>query len=184
MLASKYLTDDADRVNRFLTGNQKKVEDEFKRLSADFNVPPDELQQYVDALTDGGLSTALGMIAGRFVTTTAEAQKVLEEGAKSAPLQALFPIQKVRDGHVVATIGSLDSDPEGRLINQLAQNTAIHNFFLHAVLDRLREGYNPTPEDIWQWICGCGFFSGREEPVKGAALDIPMTCGASEGQRP
>jgi hypothetical protein len=160
------LTDDADRVSRFLTGNQQKVQDEFKGFSADFKVSPKDLQKYVDALTDGGLAAALEIVAGRFVARAAEARTILDEGAKTAPLQALFPIQRVRDGHVVATIGSLAEDPEGRLINQLAQNIAIHNFFLHAAIKRMRERYSPTAEDISQWICACGFFSGREELIR------------------
>jgi lysyl-tRNA synthetase class 1 len=156
----------ADRVSAFLSGNQEQMSKEFKTISADFKVPADKLKAYVDALTDGGLESALGMIAARFLTRVSDAKEVLEEGAKKAPLQALIPIQKIRDGHVVATIGSVEDDPEGRLINQLAQNISIQTFFLHAGIQRLLERHTPMAADIAKWICEGGLFAGREDLIK------------------
>ena len=166
MYTREGLREDADRVNQFLSGNQQALNKEFKTISADFKIPPDTLTEYVNGLTDGGLDEALGRIAARFLTRVADAKEVLEEGAKHAPLQALIPIQKIRDGHVVATIGSVEQDPEGRLIHQLAQNIGIQTVFLDAALRRLRERYKPSAADVAKWVCESGFLADREELIE------------------
>lgn len=155
------LRDEADRVNRFLSSNEEQLTKEFKTISAGFKIPPDKLKAFVDSLTEGGLSNALALIAAKFITRTEDAKSVLEDGAKHAPLQAMIPIQKVRDGHVVAMIGSVESDPEGRLINQLAQNIGLQTVFLHATVERLRERYDPSASEVSDWVCESGLFAGR-----------------------
>lgn len=165
MYVREGLRDDAARVTRFLSGNQDRLSKEFKAISADFSIPAEEMKKYVDGLTEGSLEETLGRIAVRFMSSASQAREILAEGAKRTPFQSMMPIQKIRDGHVVAVIGSVEGDPEGRLIYQLAQNISIQTVFLLAAIDRMLERYNPTAPAIASWICACGLFGGREKLI-------------------
>ena len=166
MYVREGLRADAARVTRFLSGNQDRLSKEFKGISADFSIPAEKMKEYVDDLTEGGLDNALGTIAVKFISSASQARELLDEGAKRTPFQSMMPIQKIRDGHVVAVIGSVEGDPEGRLVNQLALNISIQTIFLLATVDRMLERYAPEASGIASWVCACGLFAGRETLIE------------------
>ena len=60
----------------------------------------------------------------------------------------MIGVQKIADGHIAAQAGSVESDPDGRLIMQLAQMIEMESLFLSTALDKTHEIYKPTPKEI------------------------------------
>jgi hypothetical protein len=166
LYAREGLREDVERINKTLTGNQEDLQKEFKTITAKLEISKDELERYANAVTDGGLDAALTNIAARFVARTADAKRTLEKMLEAAPLQSLFPIVKIRDGHVVAGVGSVQDDPDGRLITQLAENISIQTLFLIVAVDRMLERYRPSAKDIVDWLCRSPAFDGREQLIE------------------
>ena len=77
----------------------------------------------------------------------------------------MIPVVTVQgDGRPTAKIDSLDEDAEGRLHAQLAQSIGFCQPFLTYTLEKLREKYTPSVDDILDTLCRSPLFieSGRE----------------------
>ena len=65
-----------------------------------------------------------------------------------APLISMIGVHKIADGHIAAQAGSVENDPDGRLIMQLAQMIEMESSFLSTALDRTHELYKPTAKEV------------------------------------
>ncbi|EAQ81524.1 DUF4209 domain-containing protein [Blastopirellula marina] len=125
---------------------------EAKPISADVEVPPDELEKFLTELTDGGLDTALQSIAGHFVPHLDTLRDRLKRFRKEFPMGTMWPIAKMAEGQMVGQIGSIDADPDGALLNAVADEIRHGKFFLEKSLDRLRERYSITADQIVDFL--------------------------------
>jgi hypothetical protein len=63
-------------------------------------------------------------------------------------MTALFPMALLDDDQVVARVGSADTDEEGRLINEMAQDMQFWTIFLMQSLERMFTEYDLLPEQF------------------------------------
>jgi lysyl-tRNA synthetase class 1 len=143
---------EAERVQMEARSRGEQARGEAKPISADVEVPPDELEKFLTELTDGGLDTALQNIAGHFVPHLDTLRERLKRFRKEFPMGTMWPIAKMAEGQIVAQIGPVDTDPEGALINGVADEIRHGRFFLEKTLDRLRERYSVTAEQIMDFL--------------------------------
>ena len=134
---------------------------EAKPISAEVEVQPEDLENFVSTLTDGGLDSALETIASHFVPRLDTLRERLERLRKDFPMGTMWPIAKMAEGQMVGHIGPIDTDPEGAMLNAVANEIRNGRFFLEKTLDRLRERYDVTSDQIVDFLFESVSFTPR-----------------------
>lgn len=151
------MKDDAQRVQVAAEKKGKRAHEDMKQLSASVQISAAEMDQYLAAMTAGSLDLAYKRIAVRFITKATAARDFMKQMMSQAPLVSMIGVHKIADGHIAAQAGSVESDPDGRLIMQLAQMIELESMFLTAALDKTHELYKPDVKTILDRL--------RESPV-------------------
>ncbi|OFW17766.1 MAG: hypothetical protein A3H27_05855 [Acidobacteria bacterium RIFCSPLOWO2_02_FULL_59_13] len=143
---------DAERVQLASLEKAKNIEGSMAQISAEVQIPHEELEKYLDWFTGGDLNSSLLRIAVNFIPDVNDARKFLLHTNQEFPLQALFSVAKIDEGQIVATAGSVQDDEEGQLHMQLAQNIQFSQPFLVEALHRMRVRYKPTVEQYLDFL--------------------------------
>ena len=132
----------------------KNIASDLKEVSATVEVKKEDIEKEVERLIgSGNLSTSLLNVAHGFIPKVDQARKFLEQMRTQAPLLSMLSVGIVEsDGHTSANVGSLDEDPEGRLHRQLGQTIGFYQPFLALTLERLREKYKPSIDEILKFL--------------------------------
>ncbi|MGC2370804.1 MAG: DUF4209 domain-containing protein, partial [Candidatus Sulfotelmatobacter sp.] len=88
-----------------------------------------------------------------------------------APLVSMIGVQKIADGHIAAQAGSIENDPDGRLIMQLAQLIEMESLFLTTALDRTHEIYKPGAKEIVSVLQQSPVFVEEGESLLGEGIE-------------
>ena len=142
------MRDDAQRVQLASEEKGKRAHEDMKEISARVEISEAEVEEFVKAITADSLDLAYKRIAVRFLTRATAARNFLKEMMHQAPLVSMIGIQKIADGHIAAQVGSVEGDPDGRLIMQLAQMIEMESLFLSTALDKTHELYKPTAKQV------------------------------------
>ena len=143
---------EAERIQIEARRRGEQARGEAKPISAGLEVPSDELDKFLTELTDGGLDAALQNIAGHFVPDLNTLRDRLKQFRKEFPMGTMWPIAKMAEGQMVGQIGSIDTDPDGALLNAVADEIRHGKFFLEKTFDRLRERYSVTADQIVDFL--------------------------------
>ena len=143
---------EAERVQLDARKHGELARSEAKLVSAEPEVLPDELEEVLDELTDGGLETALEKIATYFLPHLDALREQLKRFQQKSSLGTMWPIAKMSEGQMVAQIGPVDMDPDGALLNAVADEIRQDRFFLEKTLDRLRERYPVSVDQIVDFL--------------------------------
>lgn len=144
------LKQDAEQLQLLSAKKGERISDDLKQYSVKVELKQKDMDDLVNHLLGSGdLRKSLDSIAYYFIPKADEAKKVLERIKTDAPLISMFPITIIeKDGRPTAKIGSVDEDAEGRLYKQLGETISFYQPFLVFVLEKLREKYAPTVEDV------------------------------------
>ncbi|HET9377525.1 MAG TPA: DUF4209 domain-containing protein [Chthoniobacterales bacterium] len=159
------LKDEAERLQIVLATKGKDMAADLKEVSVSIELKQEEIEEFIEQLTAGGLKKAVLLVAGYFVPKVEEAKKQLEYIRENAPLMSMIPMVKIDDGRPTAMIGALDDDPDGRLHNQLGQTLNFHQPFLVRALSRLRERYSASVDDILDCLFDSPMFANSRREL-------------------
>jgi Domain of unknown function (DUF4209) len=81
------------------------------------------------------------------------------------PILARTGITRIVDGHFAAQAGSIETDPDGRLIMQLAQYIDTEGLFLTATLTRIREKHKMDTSTILAMLFESPVFDSDRTPL-------------------
>jgi hypothetical protein len=85
---SRGMAADAERVQLAIAN----VRRDMQAIKVPVSVSKKELDDFLNALTDGGVEKALGKIVSRFIPKARKVREQNQESLRLAPLQALVPI--------------------------------------------------------------------------------------------
>jgi hypothetical protein len=153
------MAEDATRVEALVRARSADAAAEMKKIEVPLDIKKEEIDRWLDEITDGTAEQALVRIAVRLtVREDSTRQQVLEQ-AKIAPIQALMPIDIAGpDGFTVAKIGSVEDDLEGRVIHHATQMLSFKAPWLGAALDKALEKHRIGLEHLMTHIYACPFF--------------------------
>lgn len=139
---------------------------EMKPVSTFTQIPAEEVERFLDAVTTGTLEKVLVRIAVNFVPDKAALTEEVHRIAKVAPLSALIT-QKLtdREGRTVAEIGSVEEDLDGRLVRQASQHMQLESPWLRASIDRMRQRLQPTEADLRAHLVRSPVFDAGKGPI-------------------
>ncbi len=147
------MKNEADEIAHRLREVAAHVEEEMVAVSTKTNISQGDLERYLESMVEGELDQVLMRIVGQFLPNRDKAVKEVQNLAKEAPVQSLVThtIQD-HDGRVVAQVGPLDDDPEGRVLLYIAEQMGFKALFLELVLDRMRSKFSPRAEDLLAYL--------------------------------
>ncbi len=131
----------------------------MKVISHEFSISVEEMEKFVDGLTDGDLQKVLERIAVYYVPDPEEIKKQVLDLSKGTPLHSLIPITITDwEGRPIAKVGSIEDDLEGRVVNQTSQYMSVSSVFLRATIDKIKSKFNPTCEELINHIAKSPLF--------------------------
>jgi hypothetical protein len=155
------LDEEAERVQIVARSRGEQARGEAQPLDADIKIPPDELEKFVNELTEGGFEEAIQNIVGRYIPDLDALRDRLKRFRKEFPMGTMWPIVKMSEGQMVAKIGSVDTDPDGALLNAVSDEISHMRKFLAAAFDRTWQRYSVTPEQVVSFIYESPAFTVR-----------------------
>jgi len=160
------MKDEADKISNKLRELGRKAKDEFKEIKIPIEIPKNELEKYINWLTDGDLKTVLQKIAVNYIPKKDEVIKQLQDLSKKAPISFSFT-HKIMDaeGRPVATVGSLEEDIDGHIVLQISQNMQISSIFLRETLNTLIDKFKLTTEEIIDYLYESPIFDERRKEL-------------------
>ena len=152
MLASNWLSKAHRTLRDFgMLGEAEKLEPqlrekandtitEMQEISVEAEIPIEEIENYLNWLTEGPIEQCLKFIAAQFIPRQARLKEQVENIAANHPLLNLVAhTQLATDGRPVAVVGSAEEDLDGRIAMEMTQNMHIQAFVLRGALERLQE---------------------------------------------
>jgi Domain of unknown function (DUF4209) len=142
------LKDDASRIHSVLESRGPDAQTGMRRVAIPVQINMEDVEKYAEALTGGDERQALRQIGMRFIPQVDEVHAMNEQMMARAPLSTLIPIRRFEAGHVAAIVGSQDEDPDGRLINQIANRIGFEVPWLAVAFDKAKTRYGLEPEQL------------------------------------
>ncbi len=160
------IKDEAERILNKIREKGKKAKDEFKEIKIPVEIPKDELEKYINWLTDGDLKTVLQKIAVNYIPRKDEAIKQLQDLSKESPILFLLTRKiMTTEGQPVATVGSLEEDINSHIILQISQNMQISSIFLRETLNALMDKFKLTTEKIIRYFYESSIFDEKKKEI-------------------
>ncbi|MBI3810007.1 MAG: DUF4209 domain-containing protein [Nitrospirae bacterium] len=154
---------DAERVALVIRELGPKVLANMKPLSYQQEIPREEFDAYIESIVAGTFEEAFARIVMGYIPKRGEVEKQLHDLSRRAPLSFLFTKQLMdHRGRVVATIGSLEDDPDGHVVNQMSQNMHVVSVFLAAVLDRAINKFSVSEDALLNYLLLSPLFDGEQ----------------------
>jgi len=156
---------EAERLQLLSAEKGRKIKDDLKEVSTTVKITKEELDAQIEQLIGSGdLNISLQNIAQFFIPKVDHAKKLLAMMQADAPLLSAFGVKITEsDGHTSAQVGSVEKDPEGRLHMQLGQTLGFYQPILVLTLERLRERYKPTLDNIFKFLGQSFLFANSAE---------------------
>lgn len=132
------LTNEANSVLIRLRELGPRINEELRPISSSFEIPKDKLDAFTNFIVEGDPNLIFHKIIQNFIPKRDVIKERMFELAKNAPLSYIIPtsIQDNR-GRVIATIGSLEDDLDGRLINEISQSLSFRAIFVHHIFYKI-----------------------------------------------
>ncbi len=146
------LDEDAERVQIVARNRGEQARGEAQAVPEDMDIPPDELENFVNELTEGGFEEAIQNIVGHYIPDLDALRDRLRRFRKEFPMATMWPIAKMSEGQMVAKIGPVDTDPDGALLNAVSDEISHMRKFLAAAFDRTWQRYSVTPEQVVSFL--------------------------------
>ena len=149
-----------------------KVNDELKPISHTMDIPRNEIEKYVNSMTDGTVEDFLNGFISNYIPIKEDVKKQLFQFAKAAPLQFMVR-QSLQDekGRVVAIIGSLENDLEGHIVRQVSQGLTFASLFMQLILKKAKEKFPLSKVDIIKYIENSPIIDRSRIPIIEKSLD-------------
>ncbi len=95
---------------------------------------------------------------------------LLQQVAEKAPFTARIGVKRVVDGRLAAQAGSIEEDPDGRLIMQLAEWVKVCNPLLNRSIGHLRDTAGITADLILATVDESPAFAAEQRPLVQAGV--------------
>ncbi len=159
------LKDEAEQLQIAAKKKGEDGESQMVRSEHSVEIPQEEIDTFVKAITEGDLDSTFIRLGVWFCPKLDEISNQLEEMQANAPFYSMVPLSKLSENQVIAHAGSVQSDPAGRLMFEMAHNLKFSAAFLQLAIDRMREKYNCSAETILPFLFKSPLFDQDRQPL-------------------
>lgn len=150
--------EDAERVQRLVEASNLAAAEQMKPHEFTMEVSREEIEEVLGSLVKGTKEETFKRLAIQFMVRRKPLEEFLAEASEKFPLSTIMPQSMIQAGRVVAKIGGLSDDPDGHLIMQASRHVMLSNGWLTWAIERAKETYNLTGDDIVEWANRTGLF--------------------------
>ena len=171
-----HLKEKAEDISKRILEIGSSVVNSMSAFSHGIDIPEEKLEAYLNSMVKGGLETSLDRISAQFIPKKDAVEDQVLELVKKHPISYLFE-KKLHDhnGRPVATIGSVENDLNGHIIDQLSQNMTIDSFFLRNSFNKLYKTYNPSSLDLSDYILSSPIFDHTKREIIDRGINAFIT---------
>jgi lysyl-tRNA synthetase class 1 len=145
--------------------NRKAMEEAIKTSNAAMatvgvpvEIKREDVDKFVASVVQGNAGTTFALLAETFLIRKALIEKLVQEGAEIAPLQAMIPKQIMAADHVAGKVGSVEDDANGPLIHRAEFYLAFDSVWLMQSLEAAIETHELTADHFAVWSARHGLF--------------------------
>ena len=149
-----------------------KVNDNLKTISTEYQIPVDEINEYISIFTEKDLDYAFKKLVIEFLPKKEEMQKQVKEQSKKTAVNFLFTRQ-LQDykGRVVATVGSITENLEPHVILQLSQYMEFTQFFLTKAIEAIANKFALNPSELVDYLYQSPVFGEEKKRIITKAVE-------------
>ncbi len=159
------LSAEVEQIKTSMKKKGREAQSEMVHTTRSVEIPDTEIQEFLQGLVGDGIEMALGRVSSWFCPQLSEIHEQLEEIKQQAKLLSMIPFAKVADDQVIARAGSIESDPGGRAMMQMAENIKGIAGLLALAIDRIRTDFGLTAEVILDFLYQSPFFDPDRRPL-------------------
>jgi len=154
------LPDHAKQLEPVLREMSEKSVDEFQEHRLEFEIPQDQFDEYLRRFSEDSVETALKRIAAEFVPDRNKTEQQVIDLSQKAPLQGFISQTMMgSEGRMVANIGSVEEDLDGRVVTQTSQNLSFEAIFLDAAISKIKTDKGLNKNHILEFLRQSPLFS-------------------------
>jgi hypothetical protein len=142
------LKEEAEQFQIAAKEKGEEAKGQMVRHSQSVEIPVEEMDEFLENITEGGLEETLTRIAFSLFPKLDEISKLLEDTQDQSKLLSMIPVAKMGENQVIARAGSIEDDSEGRMMFQMADSLKYTAIFLGKAFDRTRERYEFTSKTV------------------------------------
>jgi len=143
----------------------KEAEGQMAHQSFSVEIPKAEIEIFLEEITAGDLESTLRRLAVDFCPRIDDLRKHLAGVKQKAKMLSMVSQSKMGEQQVIARAGPIDSDPEGRLMFQMAEHVQWVTSLLTASIDRMRSKYEFSPETMREFLSKSLLFEESRIPL-------------------
>lgn len=159
------LNKEAERIAVKIQKVGPQMAKDLKQITHKIDIQNDDMEKFMSQFYDLDLDSTYKRIASIFIPKRIEIEKQLDELFNSAPLSFLVNKQIIDyNGVPIATIGSLEDDRIGNVVQQMAQNLKISSIFLGFAIEETKKRFKMSYEDFVQYLYESPLFLIEKKP--------------------
>lgn len=108
-------------------GASAGIEKELVRTSVSTTIPQEDLDRAIDDLTNGSKDEVLRKIAFNFLPNVEDTEKLVKDIASKSIVMNFRQEIIAEGGRVTATVGGVDEDLDGHVVQQLCRTIQFHS---------------------------------------------------------
>lgn len=162
---------EAEELLVLIRKNGERAAAEMGQIPFEFEISEAEFKAYVDDMLSGSEQDILMKIARQYIPNQEEAKKQITKISKIAPTQFILGKTLMDSkGRTVAKIGSLETDPDGHIIDQISQTMLLSSIFLRRVFEGGVERKTINVNGLLEYLKSSPVISEDRMPILEMAL--------------
>jgi hypothetical protein len=149
-----------------------RVQAQMQPVTVETATDRSKIDAYVRAMTGRTLEEGLENFAVRFIPVREELVAQIKDLQARFISESLFGQRAIlQDGHVVACIGTYDTDPDGKVAHFTSQHVGLTTPFRAMVLDSIVKAYNPSAVQLLTWLRQSPVYTDERASLINAGLE-------------
>lgn len=150
--------DDAERVRRLMAEKVRAARDEMTTFKQEVEIKPEDREKFLASIVVEGGPETLVRIAVEFLLRRAQLEAEIQEQKENTPLLAMLNQTIMGEDHVVATVGSVEDDPYGRVLRHALWQVNFSTTWLSWAVRHAIEVHTLTAAHFAVWANRGGLF--------------------------
>ena len=155
---------DAERLSLLSRQKGNQAATEMRTITVPVTFDRNAIDALLEALMAGTIEDALGRLALEFTPGLEDAKESVGQLSRTSVL-AQMKHSIVGDGHTIADIGPVDSDPDGHIVIQLGETIDFYGPILAEAIDRIRERFDLSVDTLLAYFAQSILFDPERAPL-------------------
>lgn len=152
------LVEEAERVRRLMAEKVREANGQMATIRQEVRISFEEVEAFQAAIVSDDPFETLARIAKEFLLRRSAIEEQVAAQEKAAPLMAMIPQMIMGEDHVVATVGSTDEDPYGRLLRHALFTVSLNSTWLGWAMEATMDRHRLHAGHLTAWANRAGLF--------------------------